>query len=70
MTDEIAACPDCDSADIHYRTGKHNGRPGWKCENCKAMVEKPIYRTPHRVAGIDTSSLAYKLQQMSADEVP
>lgn len=70
MTDEIAACPDCDSSDIHYRTGRHNGKPGWKCERCKSMVEEPTYRAPYRTAGIDTSSLAYRLQQMSADEVP
>jgi len=34
------------------------------------MVEEPIYRAPYRPAGIDTSTLAYRLEQMNADEVP
>jgi len=70
MSKKIAACPDCDSSDIHYRTGKHNGRPGWKCESCKGMVDSPNYREPYRKPGFDNSSLAYKLEQMSAEEVP
>jgi hypothetical protein len=34
------------------------------------MVEEPTYRAPYRSAGIDTSTLAYRLEQMNADEVP
>jgi len=64
MSTDIAVCPECDSSDFRPRSGRHNG------ERCKSMVEEPIYRAPYRPAGIDTSTLAYRLEQMNADEVP
>ena len=69
MTDEIPVCPECDSSRIFPRSGRHNGRKGWKCDDCREMYDHFVYREPYMTSGLDRSSLAYKLTQLDPSEV-
>ena len=69
MSDEIPVCPECDSSRIFPRSGRHNGRKGWKCDDCVEMYDEPAYRERYQQAGMDSGTLAYKLMHMDASEV-
>jgi len=50
MTDEVPACPECDSSSIRNRTGKCDGvaTPDRKqCGDCYATFTEPVWREPH-----------------------
>jgi len=69
MSRKIAVCPDCDSASIFPRSGRHNGKPGWKCTDCDELKDTVRYRDrkmPH-MAGKGT--LARKLMDMDAEDL-
>jgi len=69
MSKKIAVCPDCDSASIFPRSGRHNGKPGWKCSDCNELKDTVRYRnrkTPHH-AGKGT--LARKLMDLDPEDI-
>lgn len=76
MTDTVQACPneDCESADIHPRSGNINqdSAPAtrWSCDECGNEFDQPIRREARNASTHPpTHSLAAKLAEMDADEV-
>jgi hypothetical protein len=69
VSNEIPVCPECDSSRIFPRSGRHNGRKGWKCDICVEMYDEPAYRERYRPTGFDKGSLPYKLLHTDPSEV-
>jgi len=66
---EIAVCPECDSSHIYYRSGSQGGPTGYRCQDCHAMVNRPMYRERYKHGTIAQGTLARKLLDMNPDEV-
>jgi len=69
MTAKIPVCPDCDSSRFFPRSGRHNGEPGWKCENCGELKASDSYRdrkTPYSAA---RGTIARRLLDMEPEDM-
>jgi transposase-like protein len=69
MTRKIPVCPDCDSSRIFPRSGRHNGKPGWNCDNCEELKDHVTYRTPRTNGGLASGTLAHKLANMDPEDI-
>lgn len=69
MTEKIPVCPDCDSARLFPRSGRHTGESGWKCDACGELKQTVAYRDRRGDFGFAPGTLAHKLANMSADEL-
>ena len=69
MTEKIPVCPDCDTAALFPRSGKHTGESGWMCSDCKELKTSVVYRDRRGEYGYAPGTLAHKLAHMSADDV-
>lgn len=52
--DTIRACPECDSSD----TNRRSRAGGYRCDNCKAVFDEPVYRAPKHAARSNTGGLS------------
>jgi len=66
---EIAVCPECDSSHIYYRSGSQGGPTGYRCQECHALVGKPMYRKRYKSGSPAEGTLARKLLDMDPEEV-
>jgi len=69
MSRKIPVCPDCDSARLYARSGRHNGKPGWRCDECGEIKDTIAYRERKCDYGFSPETLAGKLAQMDPDEL-
>ena len=69
MTAKIPVCPDCDSAKIFPRSGRHNGEPGWKCDECGEMKDMVAYRDRKMPHTASKNTLARKLMDMDPEDI-
>jgi len=66
---EIDVCPECDSAQINFRSGSQGGPRGYRCYRCKAEFRRPDRRESYKGSDIPNGTLAKKLWDMDAEEV-
>ena len=69
MTQKIPVCPDCDSARLYARSGRHNGESGWRCDECGEIKDRIAYRERKGDYGFSPDTLAHELWKMDPDEV-
>ena len=71
-SDEVLACPECDSSDIKGRKwrSRPDGSPSeaWYCTTCGDHFDEPVIREA-QAPGRNPSGLAKKLWDMDPDEV-
>jgi transposase-like protein len=69
MTRKIPVCPDCDSSNIYPRSGRHNGKPGYKCDDCRELKDMVVYREAKTGYALQKDTLAYRLANMDPEDV-
>lgn len=73
MSDEIPACPECDSSRMHPNSGGQGGgeaEAAWRCKACHESFEDPNWRPRHRQKSDRTRSPhANALLDADPDEV-
>jgi transposase-like protein len=69
MSNEIPVCPDCDSSQFRPRSGRHNGKPGWKCYDCETHHKRAAYRKRHKKGGYAKDDLVARLLEMDPEPI-
>jgi len=64
MSDTIPVCPECDSSQFRPRSGRHNGKPGWRCHDCDKHYKRPAYRERYRRGGYSKDDLVARLLEI------
>jgi hypothetical protein len=68
MSDKIPVCPDCDSAALFPRSGRHTGESGWMCSECDELKEQVAYRDRKGGFGYAKGTSAAKLWEMDPSD--
>jgi hypothetical protein len=70
---EVAACPECDTAQLQRRSSSYAGPESeqeepYYCGGCGSYVEEPVYRENRAVGGPAVSGLAAELLEADPEE--